>query len=463
MLVFASRYLSIDDYATFRQTFLPYEILAPLLALGIPDTIYYLLPKRNDKLNLFIEALVIILFLNTIYGLFIILGGDGFLAQLFNNPKLKGTIIWSIIYSLVQLPIQLIISILIYEGKTKIIAILSSLSSILITLVIIYLSIAYQNHNYLIIARSLVPALFLVIFFLFTINVLRKNYLKGNEFIPNLISVIKVSGPYALASILGSISLYLDKVIVSSYSSTEEFGIYVNGATELPFIGVITGSVAVVLLGEMSQKINENDFSTALSLFKKAASKTALILFPMMIFFIYNANEFIVLLYSTKYQLSAIPFTIFLFLLPIRIVVFGSALIALGKTKSIFYRSAIELFINLILGIIMYHLLGIIGVAIATVIVTYVWSVPYNLIIIARAFNARIKQLFEYKTLMKIMLLSILASPIMIIFKITRLPDIISILLSFISYFSLIILSFNIYKLIEIKEMLNFTKNKLRN
>jgi O-antigen/teichoic acid export membrane protein len=133
----------------------------------------------------------------------------------------------------------------------------------------------------------------------------------------------------------------------------------------------------------------------------------------MMIFFIFNAREFMTLLYSEKYELSAIPFKIYLFLLPIRIVVFGSILVAMGKSKVILYRSIFELVLNIILSIWMFKLFGYLGIAVATVLVTYLWAVPYNIRIISKEFNIKKRKLFNIRQLSKIMIVACMLIPVM--------------------------------------------------
>ena len=57
----ASRFLSINDYATIRQTFLAYEFLTPLLTIGIPGALYYFLPKPNaNKRKIIYEAMLLL-------------------------------------------------------------------------------------------------------------------------------------------------------------------------------------------------------------------------------------------------------------------------------------------------------------------------------------------------------------------------------------------------------------------
>jgi len=441
--VIAARFLSLDEYATFRQTFLPYEVLIPLLELGIPATLYYLLPRRADKFNLILETMMIFLMTISLFILFFVLGGIDVISNRFHNPDLKKTIPWLLLFTTFQLPVNLFMSVLVYEEKTKAIAIYSTISSIALSLSIIFFAITYQSYYPLVVIRSILPIIGTSILFFFIYRILRSTFNQETQPIVNMKSILKVSLPLGIASMAGLLSMQLDKVLVSSLTSPDIFAIYINGAMEIPLIGIVTGSIAAVILAEMSDSIKEGDLQRGHHLFSVSATKTALILFPVMIFFLYTARDFIILLFSLKYEASAIPFMIYLFLLPIRIVVFGSALIALGRNDIILKRSFLELILNIILSYLLFNVFGYIGVAIATVAVVYFWSVPYNLHQISIGFNIKIKKLFDYVQLIKIMMISIGLSPIILFVNLIGMPVIMYLLISFLLYFSSI---FYIYK-----------------
>lgn len=414
-LIVASRFLSLNDYATFRQTFLPYIVLVPILQLGIPGTLYYLLPRRKDKLNLVLESLLILSLTAFMFSLFLLIGGIGFLADKFNNPNLNNSLQWLIPYTFFQLPVNLLISVLVYEGKTKAVAIYSVISSVLLSTSIIFLVIKYHSYQFPVISKSLMPIILTSALFYIVIRVLIKTFIKELQLISNVRSILKISLPLGLAYMIGTLSLQLDKILVSVFFSPKIFAVYSNGAFEIPFIGVLTGSIGAVILAEMSDHIKVKNFTKCVYLFSKSATKTALFIFPLMIFFMYTANNIIILMFSSKYALSAIPFRIYLFMLPIRIIVFGSALIALGKNDVILKRSIVELILNLILSYLLLRLFGYIGVAIATISVVYLWSVPYNIYEISKGFKISMKELFEYKELLKIMIIAIFVSPIILL------------------------------------------------
>jgi O-antigen/teichoic acid export membrane protein len=327
--------------------------------------------------------------------------------------------------------------VLIYEGKTRIVAIYSSVSSIVLCISIVISAIKYGNYEYLVIIKTIMPG----VGFFFLAFILIKSFRNVNiEVIrfSGVSSILCISLPLAFASMAGAVSQQLDKIIVSSFMTPTDFAIYVNGAIEIPLIGVITGSISAVMLGEMSKCIKEQNVKQASCLFKETANRSALVLFPVLIFLLINGDLFVVALFSSKYVLSSVIFRIYLLLLPIRIVVFGSALIALGKGKKILIRSVVELFLNLILSYLLLKYFGYYGVAMATVIVVYVWSVPFNVMEISKGFKVGIFELFNYSRICKILLLSIIFSPIVVFFRYLNILDVIKLLCSSMLYFAIL-------------------------
>ena len=55
-----SRHLTISEYGTFRQTFLPIDFLVPIVGLGVSQAIYFLLPKSDSKAKTIVNALFLV-------------------------------------------------------------------------------------------------------------------------------------------------------------------------------------------------------------------------------------------------------------------------------------------------------------------------------------------------------------------------------------------------------------------
>ncbi|MBP2667001.1 MAG: uncharacterized protein H6Q76_1981, partial [Firmicutes bacterium] len=362
----AARWLSKHDYATMRQTFLAYEFAEPLLMLGLPTAIYYFFPReRGVKRGLIVDNMSLLIGAGLIFSLFIALGGNHLLSMRFNNPDLQNTLQWLIPYPLVIMPIAGFAAIMVCADRTKTLAVYNVLSSITLAIAGIYAILWTQSYAAPILVRIVVPALFLPL-----AVILMFRAVPGPFRLPKWISMqemVRYSVPVGLASMLGTITLQMQSIIVAALCTPEEFAVYINGAMEIPVIGIVTGSITTVVFAEMAEMCSRGDGASALKLFHKASIKSACILFPTMCFLLATAEPFILFLYSEQYHASVIPFIIYLFVLPMRIVVYGAALMALGMTRVILIRSIFDFLINAILCFVLVKAIGYIGAAIAIV------------------------------------------------------------------------------------------------
>ena len=449
-MVFA-RALEVTDYGTYLQTFLAYDFAVPLLTLGLPSSLYYFLPGAKERQKgMVLDNMLLLFFAGAIFSMFLILGGTELLAKRFNNPDLSITLRWMIFYPLYTFPI-ILGAILVINDKVNLNAAYNVITGVIFTVGLIISAVVTKSYEAPILVRILLPILF------FPAAVyLSFKYVPGKWYKPDfssMLQMIKFAVPLGLASVLGTLTLQLANMIVSFLCTPEVFAVYATGAKEVPFIGIITGSIAVVIMADMSQKCKEGDLKSALELFKKASVTSAYFLLPIMVFLLFYAESFIEVLYTDKYAGSVWPFRIFLFFLPIRIVYYGTAFIALGKTKAILYRSAISLILTAIFCYLFTLWLGFIGAAIATVIVSYIWSIPYNLITLSKEFKCKPLYLLPLKKLGIILVLSLISGIISAIFLLFHFSSFIVLLAGF-SIFGITYVSISYKYQPEFKEII---------
>lgn len=460
IIILASRYLSVFEYGTYRQTFVIFDFISPLLLLGLSNAIFYYSSKLDSKFKVFINAVVIVVFSGILFSLFLVLGGNIAISNLFHNSELKNYVIWLIPYSIPSLIIALLNSYFVIINKTKILSIsilLYSFVSIVVTLLVL---IYYRTDISLIVSRIL---LVIVLFVLLILPACSTSDLRAAPSLFNLKLIREMfnySVPIGLAGLVGIISLRMDKIIVSSFCSTQDFAIYANGAIEIPFISVITGAISVAILDQMAIYCEKKELKNASNLFNVSATKSAIFLFPLMIFLCFNAKSVIILMFTDKYIDSYIPFVIYLLIFPARIVYYGPTLIALGKSRSILIRSLVELILNLVLSLILIRKFGYNGVAFAGIISTYVWSVPFNLREISKGFQVSLINILPLKQLCQILIFSVLAILPTFLMKLFFQIDTLAIklMLNLIIYTLMVLLLFNYYKFINIRKTIIFLK-----
>ncbi len=408
-LAILSRIFTKTEYAAYRQTLLAYFSIAPALMLGLPQALYYFIPRdREHGRRLVTSNLLLLTITGAIFTIAMWCGGNELLAKRWSNPDVARLLLIFSPYALLALPVVSIGACLAACDRIKQLAVFNVVSRVVafgavISLVWLFPTPAAAVTGQVVGAALIfLPAIFLMY-----------RATSGTQWLATpdqMWQQAKYSIPLGLSSMLSTLSRNLDKLIVSSMCTPEEFAVYSNGAVELPVIATITSSVMAVLLPEFSRMFKEGQPGQIIGLWNRAMVKCALIIFPLMAFLMAMAREAMVVLFSQDYEASHIPFRIYLLLLPMRITTFGPIIMASGNSHLILISTAVSLALNLVLSIVLTYFIGYTGAVVATVTVGYVFGLPFALIVISRLCRCPLPQLLPYKQLGKIAIVSAIAA-----------------------------------------------------
>jgi O-antigen/teichoic acid export membrane protein len=414
-----SRTLSSFDYGTYQQVWLFYGLMLPLFTLGLPGSVLYFIPRAQPDRRKTVAFQT--LFLLALVGFFFSLAtfiSAPWVANQFNNADLTRYLRIFSLYPLFSLPPKLVNLLMIAEDRPLLSAGLSVLATITTTLFLTWpsffgLSLAYCFHS-----ANLGALLFLIGTLLFVNRFYRGQRLLWNASL--LRRQVAYSVPLGLASVLGVASKQLNKVVVSSSFSPDIYAVYANGAFEIPFIGILTGSLMTVLIPEFVKRLEQGDSAPSVwRLWNEATTKTALLLFPIAGVLFVFAYELMAVMFSPKYLDSAVVFRIYLALAVLRITQYGALLQAMGRTRLILYTSVAGLATNLALSWILVNAMGLAGPAWANVITTYLWALTY-LVIICRLTGTAFSQVLPWKELATIAFFAVVAG--FCAWPVTRVP-----------------------------------------
>jgi O-antigen/teichoic acid export membrane protein len=158
------------------------------------------------------------------------------------------------------------------------------------------------------------------------------------------------SWPLVATSLTGRLNRQLGNLLIAAMFDPAMYAIYSCGALELPVIALITSSMGAALMPNLVSLTSENKLSQAVSLWQEGARKCSLVLFPCFAFCLAISQDLMIFLYTKDFAQAAGPFAVYLFVLPIRIAVFGSLLKAVGSTRAIAVGAALSLVVNAVIG-----------------------------------------------------------------------------------------------------------------
>ena len=410
-----ARVLSQTELATYRQTMLAYDVATPLLSLGIASGIYYFLPTEKTRMRgVVVDGLVMMVCMGLLYAIFIALGGNHFLAKRFSNPAIVNTLVYLVPLPIIMLPAGLMASVMVVQNQVNKLTVYNVLTNLLMASSVIVACLIWKTPESMILIRVGVSIVIGLIAIILMLQAVPKDDWRPRW--SNMKTMVAFSIPLVIAGALGTISLQLDKLIVSTMCSPEDFAVYSNGAIEIPMIGIITGSIMSVILPDLRRMVSAEDNSAALALFRRAGEKSAVFLIPTMMFLMVSAEPFILTLFSSKYSGSVLPFRLYLLIIPMRIVTFGAFMTALGLNKIILYRTCVGLTANAIFSIILVHLIGYNGAILGTIFSLYLIEGAWCVFAIARSLGCRWWQVIPFGRIALLFYVSAIAcSPVLLL------------------------------------------------
>jgi O-antigen/teichoic acid export membrane protein len=262
--------------------------------------------------------------------------------------------------------------------------------------------------------------------------------------------IFAYSIPLVIASLWGVAIKSADQFYISRFFGNQVFAEYSNGFIELPFVGMITTSTSIVLMPVFSKVFHKNEgIEELLIIWRNTMNKSAIIIFPLVIFFISFASEIMIVLYTDQYKQSSIYFRINMFLNFFNIIIFVPVFLAMGKTK---LYAKIHMLLAVVIWISSYFVIQIfktpIAIACNTTMIN-IFKIMFFIYLTAGFLKVRIIDLFPVKSLLRLFLhgISIVVFvKIIQIYLISELILIIQLVICSILYGLLLLLSSKFFK-----------------
>ena len=148
---------------------------------------------------------------------------------------------------------------------------------------------------------------------------------------------LRLAIPMGLAGLAGTLLTQLDRVMVLTFCGDKVFAVYVVGAMELPVIGLVTGSMNAVLMPNFATLFEQGKLDEIRTLWKFAMGRAALLLIPCMFGVFVFGVDLVESLYGATFRQAYEPLAIYALMLPMRCVVYGTMLLALGRSRHVTY------------------------------------------------------------------------------------------------------------------------------
>lgn len=329
-----SRYLTKTDYGSYKQIIFVYNSLLIVFSAGIPKVFGYFIPRFSleEGKDLVFKLSKLLFYSGLIFTIVLFFFAETIAIALNNRDLILGLKYFAAvpIFLLPTLGIEGIFS---SYNRSFYIAVYNTVSR-LITLIFIIVPVIFFNGSFLdaILGWNIAS----VLTFLMAIYFKKIPFkgLKRKSVSLKTVDIYKYSLPIVIASLAGILLKSADQFFISRYFGSEVFAEYSNGFIQIPFVSMITGATSMILMPIFSKIIYEKqDQEKLFSLWRSALIKSATLIYPITMFFIFYAEKCVTILYSELYINSAIYFRIALLLNLFNIIIFAPLLFSLGQTK----------------------------------------------------------------------------------------------------------------------------------
>jgi len=189
---------------------------------------------------------------------------------------------------------------------------------------------------------------------------------------------ISLGLPLIISALLSGSAQYVDGIIVTSKYDAEAFAKFRFGAKELPLVLLLANGLSNAMLSEFGSR---EKLTSSLKVLRHKSRRLMHYLFPITMVFMLFTRVLYPVLFNENFIRSADIFLIYLLLIIPRLVFPQTILIGLKKTRIILIASFIEIVLNVCLSLYMVQLYGLVGIALATVVVYIVekgFLIAYN-------------------------------------------------------------------------------------
>lgn len=367
-LVALTRLLPKADFAVVAFVYLVQETANALGPMGLPSALSFFVPKLGPKvaraLGLYTGRILVLLALPWALALFF--GGELF-AEFAEKPGIETPLAFLALGLLADFPGQTLPGYLVATEKfigAFWVTLLFYVSRFLSLVVPAWLGMDVAVIIGLFAAVAVLRGLMFFVYFVFIADGPLGPGVRAQWQLKELFAF---GLPLAMSAIVGKLNTQLDKYLIITLCAAEVFAIYTVGATEMPLVPGIAYSVTTALVPTLVIAHGRGENAKFLQLWHASMAKVALVMMPVFAALFVLAEPLVRILFSAEYTEAAVPFRVYLCLLPLRLCAYGAVVRALGKTKPVLVAAVAGLTANAALNYPFYLAFDLAGPALASI------------------------------------------------------------------------------------------------
>lgn len=400
------RILTKNDYGLYAQFNVILSFCMVFFSFGFSSELYYSYPLAKDKeKRILVFQSLMLLFLAAGLSVFI-LYIPAIQNYFISDSSFEESYLYLVVAIFLSIPEVLITSLYVLNHDNITSAFFLPLMTVLRVVLILCLYWLYPYIETVFVAIILSSMIKLLYVIKYTYHVM-DNHGRGKIVDWNILkSQLRYSIPLGMASSVRIFVQQMDKLIILSFVSPSVYAIYSIAFYGVPGLTQVYLSISQVYIPRMSIAYKEADIQTLLGLYHSMVSKTLSYTIPILLIIMLFADPIVPFVFSSKYIDSIPYFRIYLLTFIVSSIGCGNILRAIGETKrslSAYVYTAIIMLPFTYFSIRLYSLNGAIIAATIGAIFPKVLLSIYD----AKSINKLLYQLYPWKEIYKIMVISI--------------------------------------------------------
>ncbi|MFC1490171.1 oligosaccharide flippase family protein [Candidatus Latescibacterota bacterium] len=452
-----ARSMGPAGFGSFQQIFI-FSAFFTIFSLGIPETIYLFFPRLDvEEIPAFIGQTLLMLAAAGIMSGVLFWFTAPIIAGKLGNPSIVTELRVFGVYGTFLIVSTFADPIYIIFKNLKYLFILSAFHGLFFIVLTIWQYFTKCSLMTIFVSMSIfgLCKFLLALWFLKTIklSVVKILFLRSRY---SILLRLMYAFPVALTLASDVIFLWLDKFVILFFLGTESLGIFAAGTGDIPLISVFAVSLYSVIFPKLNSfRVNNNmdEFAKVITKLIKFSSK---IIWPLCLYLFVFADHLIPLVYTEAFSGAVEPFRVYMILWPLKIIMLGVILTALGQQRVLLRVYFGSLVLNVFLTVFLVQRIGFLGPAIATAVSTCIQVMILMWLVLANL-KVRLSELIPFDTLFYVALTSGLAGSISYILTRSYRNDLIAVLMSltiFVGAYIFIGSKLKMFRIISIMDLL---------
>lgn len=352
-----ARVMNLEEYGSYKQVFLVAMVLYHVLPAGMPQALFYFVPRSDERRPFYAHTLGFLLVVGGGLSLLLLGALAGPLAGLMSSPDLlehKWPLALYVIGLTMSYPLEISLTSEGKKGRAAFFYVASDVLKVVAMLAPVLLGLGLGGMLWGLVAFVAVRTLVTLVTLL--------GGSRGPLFDRTLLlQQVAYAAPFAAAVLIAVPQQQAHAFAVSASVSAELFAIYAVGCTQLPIVEVLytpTSEVLMVKLGELERAGRMRE---AVQAFRDASVRLARVFLPFAAFLALASEDFIGLIFGEKFLAAAPIFRVTLVGAIVSILPIDGVLRATNRTNVIFRSRVMKLIVTvpaLYLGIRYFGMMG---------------------------------------------------------------------------------------------------------